>query len=231
MSNFTPFSAIFLGFLAMASSSLAFSPLATTKQPQLSSYSRTTIRINAATMSVSDLPSSLFFADEKEPASPSLATTLQSKSKPKPKQQQQQQQQQHKEGIFSPVVLLAKEILGDKELNKLRADAISLHADVIGSFVATSETTVGNAVLRRLFELADKDKSGTIEQAELALAVQTLGFGWLQEKQISGIFARADTDKNGAIDMDEWMKEAPKTLRTNLVKLAKKNGGDLGFLA
>jgi hypothetical protein len=31
--------------------------------------------------------------------------------------------------------------------------------------------------------------------------------------------------------MEEWMREAPKTLRTNLVKLAKQNGGDLGLLA
>jgi hypothetical protein len=27
------------------------------------------------------------------------------------------------------------------------------------------------------------------------------------------------------------MQEAPKTLRTNLIKLAKKNGGELGLLA
>jgi Ca2+-binding EF-hand superfamily protein len=61
--------------------------------------------------------------------------------------------------------------------------------------------------------------------------LQLLGFSWLQSKQIQGIFQRADLDDNGAIDFDEFMKEAPKTLRTNLIKLAKKNGGDMGLLA
>ena len=30
---------------------------------------------------------------------------------------------------------------------------------------------------------------------------------------------------------EEFMQEAPKTLRTNLIKLAKTNGNDLGFLS
>ena len=33
------------------------------------------------------------------------------------------------------------------------------------------------------------------------------------------------------IDFEEFVKETPKTLRTSLVKLAKSNGHDLGFLA
>ena len=33
------------------------------------------------------------------------------------------------------------------------------------------------------------------------------------------------------IDFEEFVKECPKTLRTNLVKLAKENGHDLGFLS
>jgi EF-hand domain pair len=170
------------------------------------------------------LPDSLFFAEEK--------TSMKVKSSPKatPKVQEAEKASQHKNGIFSPVVILAKNVLGEQELNKVRAKAISLHSDVIGDFVATSDSMIGNMVLRRLFVLADKDKNGVICQEELATALQTLGFEWLKDKQINGIFDRADTDKNGAIDMDEWMKEAPKTLRTNLVKLAKKNGGELGFL-
>jgi hypothetical protein len=32
------------------------------------------------------------------------------------------------------------------------------------------------------------------------------------------------------IDFEEFAKAAPKVLRTNLVKLAKQNGNDLGFL-
>jgi len=136
----------------------------------------------------------------------------------------------HKGGIFSPMVLFIKGVLGDEKLNKVRAKAINMHSDVIAEFVKTSESTFGDAVLRSLFSLADKDGSGTIDEDELRTALQSLGFSWLQDKQVAGIFTRADVDGNGAIDLDEWMREAPKTLRTNLTKLAKKNGGDLGFL-
>ena len=41
---------------------------------------------------------------------------------------------------------------------------------------------------------------------------------------------RADLDKNGDIDWDEYVRAAPKTIRTNLVKLAKKNGTEMGLL-
>ena len=33
------------------------------------------------------------------------------------------------------------------------------------------------------------------------------------------------------ISLEEFMDEAPRTLKTNLVKLAKNNGGDMGLLA
>jgi Ca2+-binding EF-hand superfamily protein len=137
----------------------------------------------------------------------------------------------HQEGIFSSVVLVAKDVLGDETLNKIRAKVISKHSDVIGSFVDTADTKLGKAVLQALFEAADKNGNGFIEQDELAAALGSLGFDWLKEKQLQGIFARSDADSNGSIDLNEWMKEAPKTLRTNLIKLAKKNGGELGFLS
>lgn len=136
----------------------------------------------------------------------------------------------HQEGIFSPVVLAAKSILGDEQLNKIRAKAISMHSDVIASFVDTHETVTGQMALKTLFRVADKDGNGVISTEELSEAFQALGFTWLKEKQVNGIFQRADTDENGAIDLQEFMNEAPKTLRTNLTKLAKKNGGELGFL-
>jgi hypothetical protein len=136
-----------------------------------------------------------------------------------------------KTGLFAPVVLLAKNAIGDDRLNKIRGKAIAEHSKVIGGFVDTANTGVGENVLRTLFRLADVDKSGTIEEHELAAALQTLGFDHLKEKQVKGIFARADKDENGAIDWEEFRKEAPSTLRTNLIKLAKKNGGELGFLA
>ena len=137
----------------------------------------------------------------------------------------------HNDGIFTPVVRAAKAVLGEERLNKVRAKVISTHSDVISGFVDTSDTAFGTTVLKQLFYLADKDKNGTICKQELQDALATLGFEWLQEKQIKGIFARADADGNGTISMDEWLAEAPKTLRTNLIKLAKKNGGELGFLS
>lgn len=135
-----------------------------------------------------------------------------------------------KNGPFAPVVLLAKNVLGDEQLNKIRGKAIGLHSKVIGGFVDTYETPFGETALRTFFQMADTNKNGAIEQEELAKALRTLGFE-LKEAQIKGIFERADKDGNGLIDYDEWRKEAPSTLRTNLIKLAKRNGGDLGFLA
>jgi hypothetical protein len=136
----------------------------------------------------------------------------------------------HKEGLLSPVVILSKQVLGEEELNKLRGKVIGIHSDVIAKFVDTHETAIGQQALKALFAIADKNKNGTIEEHELKEALLKLGFD-LKEKQIKGVFERADADSNGAIDLEEWMREAPKTLRTNLIKLAKKNGGDMGLLA
>jgi hypothetical protein len=136
----------------------------------------------------------------------------------------------HKEGPLSPVVILAKKVLGDAELNKLRGKVIGLHSDVIGSFVETASSPFGEQVLKTMFQLADLNKNGKIDEQELSGALRALGFD-LADKQIKGIFDRADLDANGDLDFEEFRKEAPKTLRTNLVKLAKRNGGDLGFLS
>ena len=64
---------------------------------------------------------------------------------------------------------------------------------------------------------------------ELAAAFKTLGFSWLKEKQIAGIIKRAGSE-DGLLQLEQFKQEFPKTLRTNLTKLAKKNGGELGFL-
>ena len=37
--------------------------------------------------------------------------------------------------------------------------------------------------------------------------------------------------QNCVIDYEEFVEEAPKTLKVNLVKLAKNNGAELGFLS
>lgn len=136
----------------------------------------------------------------------------------------------HKEGLFSSAVYAAKGVLGETELNRLRGNVISMHSDVIKNFVSTAETGFGNKVLRVLYSKTDQDGNGKIEMNELEKALKTLGFTWLQEKQIRGIFKRAGGEEKGYLTLEEWMAEAPKTLKTNLVKLAKSNGGDLGFL-
>jgi hypothetical protein len=174
-----------------------------------------------------DLPDFLDEVDRTpQPVEPKKEV-VQKKAEPKPKAGGA-----HKTaGVFSPIVLTAKQVVGEERLNKIRAKVISLHSEVIGSFVETYDSPVGRSVLKSLFEVADVNKNGNIEEDELATALQTLGFSWLQSKQIQGIFKRADLDENGAIDFDEFMKEAPKTLRTNLIKLAKKNGDDMGLLS
>ena len=136
----------------------------------------------------------------------------------------------HKEGVFSPIVYAGKMVLGDEQLNKLRAKIISLHSDLIKSFVSTHDSTFGQAVLKSLFEISDLDKDGKLSRDEVASALRSLGFDWLKDKQIDGIIKRADTDENGYICIDEFCVEAPRTLSTGLVKLAKKNGGDMGLL-
>jgi len=136
----------------------------------------------------------------------------------------------HKEGVFSPAVKIAKVVMGERKLNEIRGKVISMHSDVIKDFVATADSAFGKAVLVRLFALADKNGDGKLDQDEVKRAVGTLGFTWLKDKQVSGILKRADLDQNGTIEFDEFVEEAPKTLKTNLVKLAKKNGGDMGLL-
>jgi hypothetical protein len=174
-----------------------------------------------------DMP---YFLDEidrtPQPTQP-MKAVVQKKAAPKPKAGGA-----HSEaGVFSPIVLTAKKVIGDERLNKIRAKVISIHSDVIGNFVGTYDSPLGRSILKSLFEVADLNKNGKIEEEELASALNTLGFSWLQSKQIQGIYKRADLDADGAIDFDEFMKEAPKTLRTNLIKLAKKNGADMGLLS
>ena len=62
-------------------------------------------------------------------------------------------------------------------------------------------------------------------------ALHALGFTFVKDKQLDKIFERGDTNGDAVIDFEEFVKETPKTLRMSLVKLAKQNGHDLGFLA
>jgi hypothetical protein len=132
--------------------------------------------------------------------------------------------------VFSPIVVAAGAVLGDEQLNKIRGKVIALHSDLIKSFVDTADSSFGKAVLRQLFDFVDVDKSGYLDKTEVATALSMLGFKWLGEKQVDGIFERADANGDSEISLEEFMVEGPRTLRTNLVKLAKSNGAAMGLL-
>merc|ERR1719160_172213 len=135
------------------------------------------------------------------------------------------------EGIFAPAVKLTAQAMGRKELNAFRAKVIQEHTKVISAFVDTSDSKFGQIALKSLFEAADKDGNGTLDKEEVKAALQALGFKFVVDKDIDRIFKKADKDKNDVIDFEEFVTEAPKTLRTSLIQLAKENGHDLGFLA
>ena len=134
-------------------------------------------------------------------------------------------------GIFAPVVGASKAVLGEKQLNQVRGDVIAAHSKVISAFVDTSESPFGQIVLKQMFEAADKDGNGTLDREEVRDALQALGFTFIEDKQLNKIFERGDTNGDEVIDFEEFVKETPKTLRSSLIKLAKTNGHDLGFLA
>jgi hypothetical protein len=134
-------------------------------------------------------------------------------------------------GLFAPLVVGTKAVMGEKELNKLRADVISQHSKVISAFVDTSDSPFGQIVLKRMFEAADKDGNGTLDRDEVREALHALGFQFVEDKQLDKIFERGDADGNEVIDFEEFVNETPKTLRSSLIKMAKLNGHDLGFLA
>merc|ERR1711879_93479 len=96
------------------------------------------------------------------------------------------------QGLFAPVVKGAKRVMGQKELNRLRADAIAQHSKVISAFVDSSESPFGQLVLAKMFEAADKDKNGTLDRQEVRDALHALGFTFIKEKQLDVIFGRAD---------------------------------------
>jgi len=142
-----------------------------------------------------------------------------------------QARRQASQGIFAPIVTGTKRVMGEKELNQLRAEVIGQHSKVIAAFVDTSESQFGQIVLKRMFEAADKDDNGTLDREEIREALHALGFKFIGDKQLDIIFQRADMDGDEVIDFEEFVKETPKTLRSSLTKLAKQNGHDLGFLA
>ncbi|GMH82750.1 hypothetical protein TrVE_jg11613 [Triparma verrucosa] len=135
-----------------------------------------------------------------------------------------------KTGLFTPLVLSTKAVLGESELNKLRGKFIAEHSKVIAKFVDTSESKFGRIALKALFEAADENGDGVLTVDEVRSACNALGFSWIDEDKSETLISRADVDENEVIDFEEFVKTTPKVLRTNLIKLAKENGNDLGFL-
>merc|ERR1712038_229921 len=226
-------------FLFISSSCMlganAFSSLPTTQ-------SRSTFLVKSTTAGATPVP---FFLDEvatsttkaiiaEEPTAKVEPTkTIESDTPAAPKKKKvppKVKKPNHKEGVFSPIVFASKKVLGEENLNQLRGKVISLHSGVIGSFVDTHSTPIGSKIAQTLFVVIDENKDGTLDQKELKAAFQALGFSWLQDKQVAGIMKRADKDENGVIDYEEFGAELSKTLRTNLIKLAKKNGEAMGLL-
>ena len=84
--------------------------------------------------------------------------------------------------------------------------------------------------LKVLYSTADQNKDSLLDENKVKSTLHSLGFSWIQDKQLKGIMKRADKDGNSVIDFKEFRDEVPRTLRTNLNKLAKKNGGEMGLL-
>ena len=55
---------------------------------------------------------------------------------------------------------------------------------MIQAFVETSDSPFGCLALKKLFELADVDQSGSVDREELKAALLKLGFSHLSEKQV-----------------------------------------------
>jgi len=133
-------------------------------------------------------------------------------------------------GLFAPLVLGARDVIGPVELQKIRAQVIKQHSQVINKFVDTNDSKFGQAVLKRMFEAADKDGNGSLDREELKEALEALGFVATSDKDLDKIMKKADKDKNGVIDFDEFLVATPNVLKKQMTELAKSNGHELGFL-
>eukprot|EP00929_Paragymnodinium_shiwhaense_P082847 TRINITY_DN4385_c1_g1_i4.p2 TRINITY_DN4385_c1_g1~~TRINITY_DN4385_c1_g1_i4.p2 ORF type:complete len:184 (-),score=44.20 TRINITY_DN4385_c1_g1_i4:315-866(-) len=136
-----------------------------------------------------------------------------------------------KDGIFTPTVMGFKVLLGEENLDAIRRYLIKAHGDVQAAALDTHETTLGQGAMEWLFTQADKDGNGVIDKEELKDAVQRLGFTWMDDKKVDQLFKKADKDGNEEIDLEEFKTVSPKYFKQSLIKLAKKNGADLGFLS
>merc|ERR1712008_211387 len=97
-------------------------------------------------------------------------------------------------------------------------------------FVDTYESDFGLKVCQQAFKLMDTNNDGVIDDEELMKGLHALGFTWMDEKQIKGIVRKADKNDDGVLELDEFTPQVAKVLKTNLIKLAKQNGDDMGLL-
>ena len=88
---------------------------------------------------------------------------------------------------------------------------IGLHSEMIGSFVDTQETIMVSPIIQQLFALMEENKEGVVDEIELGLAFKSLGFNWLQQKQITGIIKRAGSE-NGILRMEQFKEEISRRL-------------------
>eukprot|EP00419_Tripos_fusus_P081028 CAMPEP_0172940514 /NCGR_PEP_ID=MMETSP1075-20121228/224073_1 /TAXON_ID=2916 /ORGANISM="Ceratium fusus, Strain PA161109" /LENGTH=264 /DNA_ID=CAMNT_0013801913 /DNA_START=68 /DNA_END=863 /DNA_ORIENTATION=- len=136
-----------------------------------------------------------------------------------------------KDGIFTPLVQGAKVIVGEAELKKIRANVIKMHGELMGNFIGTANSDFGDFALEKLFEAADEDGSGQLDKEELKVALNKLGFSWVDDDKVDKVATKGDKDGDGLIDLEEFKKMAPMVLKQNLMKLAKENGSELGMLS
>lgn len=136
-------------------------------------------------------------------------------------------------GVFSSVVLLAKDVLAEETLNKVRGGLISKLSDLISGFVFTAaDSEIGKSILIRLFEATDKKKDGLVDaDKELTEGLHSIRICLAPGEANESYSVACRHGRKGRYEKGEWLVAAPKTLRTNLMKLAKKNGGHPGFLA
>lgn len=103
--------------------------------------------------------------------------------------------------------MVIKTALDDAELKELRDKVIGRHLKVIGSFVDTADTPFGQTLPKQLSTVADADWNGILEESELENSLMASGFSFLNARQVHDVFERADANKDGHIDLDEWMAE------------------------
>jgi len=136
-----------------------------------------------------------------------------------------------KDGPFTPTVVGFKVLMGEENLNSFRRAMIQLHGDAQAAAIDTHDTSYGQAIMEWLFNEADADNNGSIDKEELISACKKLGFEWMDAKRADKLIKKADKNEDGVIQLDEFKTSAPKFFKQSTLKLAKKNGADLGFLS